>query len=180
MSGFQGLSLTPLVSRIVEGRPGTGGRLRLRRPPLQTDDQVACLLNLPLLRLFQNHTIDIGLGELVLLLLARRTALSPGRNAQMGSRKRFADPTFASGGPSEEARRPIRGKTLAPAIDVAVTAIEFGPDLRPGQSLCQHQDQARVSRRLCRTAPTGSPLQFNVSVSVSFITSATACNYLPI
>jgi hypothetical protein len=69
---------------------------------------------------------------------------------------------FASGVPREEARQTICGKTLAPTIDVAVTAIKFGPDLCPGQSLSKQQDEARVSRRLCPNGPpTGSPLQFN-------------------
>lgn len=49
--------------------------------------------HLPLLRLFQNHPIDIGLRELALLLLAWRAALNPGCNAEVGSRRRFSDPT---------------------------------------------------------------------------------------
>src|SRR5450830_386060 len=42
---------------------------------------------------------------------------------------------FAPGVASEQASQPISGKALAPAIDVAVTAIELGSDVRPSQSI---------------------------------------------
>ncbi len=93
MSGFKGLFLTPFVSHIVEGR-----RLNWQGAYVCVDHlcrptaRFAWLLRLPLLRLFQNHTIDIGLRELALLLLAWRAALNPRCDAQVGSRRRFADP----------------------------------------------------------------------------------------
>lgn len=50
------------------------------------------MLHLPLLRLFQNHTIDIGLRELALLLLARRTVLHLRWSAKMSPGGCLANP----------------------------------------------------------------------------------------
>ena len=69
---------------------------------------------------------------------------------------------LAPGVAGKQPRKPIGGKALAPAIDVAVAAIELGANLGPGQPLGQQQDQPRVSRRIGSTVPrTRLPLQFH-------------------
>ncbi|MCY1239432.1 hypothetical protein D9M72_522250 [compost metagenome] len=63
---------------------------------------------------------------------------------------------------SEESRQTISGKSLAPAIDVAVAAIELGADLGPSQAVRKQQDQTGMSRRIGPTGPRiRSLLQFH-------------------
>jgi len=60
----------------------------------------------------------------------------------------------------EQPRQPISDESLAPAIDVAVAAIELGT--RPVQPFEQQQDQTGVSRRIGSTVPRASlPLMLN-------------------
>ena len=69
---------------------------------------------------------------------------------------------FAPSMASKESSQPIGGKALAPAIDVAVTAIELGANLGPRPSFRQQQDHSRMSRRIGSTVPrTGLSLQFH-------------------
>ena len=63
---------------------------------------------------------------------------------------------------SEQSSQTIGGEAFAPAIDIAVAAIELGADLGPGESIRKQQDQTGMSRRVGPTGPcTRSPLQFH-------------------
>ena len=62
----------------------------------------------------------------------------------------------------EQPRQPIRGNALAPASDVAVTALELGANLRSGQSLGPQQNQAGLSSLIGASLPCPRlPLQFH-------------------
>lgn len=55
---------------------------------------------------------------------------------------------LAAGVAREQARQSIRLETLAPAVDVAVAAIELDADLGPGQTIGQQKNQSRMPRRI--------------------------------
>ena len=69
---------------------------------------------------------------------------------------------LAPGVACKQARQAVGRKPLAPAIDVAVAAIELGANLGPRQPLAQQQDQTSMSRRIRPTVPRiGLSLQFH-------------------
>jgi len=51
---------------------------------------------------------------------------------------------------------------MGTSLDIAVVAVELGPNLGPRQAIGQQQDQPRVARRIRSTVPcTRLPLQFH-------------------
>jgi len=69
---------------------------------------------------------------------------------------------LAPGVAGKQPSKPIGGKALAPAIDVAVAAVKLAANLGPRQALGQQQDEPGMPSRIGSTIPrTGLPLQFH-------------------
>src|SRR6218665_991969 len=60
---------------------------------------------------------------------------------------------LATGMARKQAFQTVRSKALAPESNVAVIAIELGPDGAPGQSLGKQQDQTRTTRQIRSKGP---------------------------
>jgi len=53
----------------------------------------------------------------------------------------------------EHSGQAVGFKSLAPPIDVTVTAVEFATNLRPRMAVGQEQDQPSATRRICSPFP---------------------------
>ncbi len=69
---------------------------------------------------------------------------------------------FAAAVPGEQSGQPLGRKTLTPATDIAVAAVQCGANLSPGEAVGQQQNQPRVPRGIRSSIPcTGLLLQFH-------------------